>query len=120
MSAAGIEVTRQRDDDTLFSVPAAVTGVAAAIAETGTLICDTGGGAVRGCTLIPPVHVAVVGRSQIVGDLFDWFMLVGPAASAVANINMITGPSKTADIEGILITGVHGPGRAHVVLIADW
>ena len=71
----------------------------------------------RGASLIPPVHIAVVAQAQIVPDLCDYFGGLG--LSLPANINVITGPSKTADIEGILITGVHGPGDVHVALVCD-
>ena len=67
--------------------------------------------------MIPPVHIAVVAQAQIVPDLCDFFDGLG--GSLPANINVITGPSKTADIEGILITGVHGPGDVHVVVVSD-
>ena len=70
----------------------------------------------RGASLIPPVHIALLDRTQIVGDLFDYFDRLA-STGLPANINLITGPSKTADIEGILITGVHGPGVVHVLLL---
>jgi L-lactate dehydrogenase complex protein LldG len=116
LQAAGCTATARRDDDTLFKCDAAVTGVVAAITETGTLVCTSGSAAARGATLIPPVHIALVDRTQLVGDLFDYFDRLG-GTELPANVNMITGPSKTADIEGILVTGVHGPGVVHIVLL---
>jgi len=116
LAEAGIEVTAETDDETLFTVDAGVTGVTAAIAETGTLACRSGSDAPRGATLIPPVHVALFDAKQIVGDLFDYFELLA-GTELPANVNLITGPSKTADIEGILVTGVHGPGHVHLMVL---
>lgn len=116
MQAVGIESTTAHDDETLFSVGAAVTNVAAAIAETGTIVCLSGPLTARGASLIPPVHIALVEPRQIRADLFDVFDELDARHTFPTNINLITGPSKTADIEGILITGVHGPGTVHVVL----
>jgi L-lactate dehydrogenase complex protein LldG len=116
LATAGRSAVSKWDDDTLFNCDAAVTGVVAAIAETGTLVCVSGPAAARGASLIPPVHIALLDRTQIVGDLFDYFDRLANTGSP-ANINLITGPSKTADIEGILITGVHGPGVVHVLLL---
>lgn len=105
-------------DEAMFAADVGVTGVFAAVAETGSLACASGEGLWRGASLIPPVHVAVVREGEIVPDLLD--LLGGLTAEAVpANLTLISGPSKTADIEGILITGVHGPGDVHVVLIRD-
>jgi L-lactate dehydrogenase complex protein LldG len=130
LTADGFAPTAALDDETLFSADAAVTGVAAAIAESGTIVCPSGPGLARGASLLPPVHVAIVHASQLVPDLCDYFdglsaavgsSPLGPASSSTslpANINLITGPSKTADIEGILVTGVHGPGHVHVVLVS--
>jgi L-lactate dehydrogenase complex protein LldG len=138
LAGKGVSTTDKCDDDTLFSVDAAVTGVIAAIAETGTVICVSGQSSARGVSLIPPVHVALVAGSQLAGDLFDAFgrwhgqllgcpcWLAGTASLEAgrgtrhplpANVNLITGPSKTADIEGVLVTGMHGPGAVHVVLL---
>lgn len=117
LASAGVAVVSEHDDETLFSVEAAVTGVAAAIAETGTLVCPSGPSAARGASLIPPVHVAVVAAAQLIADLFDYFEQLSGTGTLPANINLITGPSKTADIEGILVTGVHGPGHVHIVLM---
>jgi len=116
LAEVGITVTVDADDETLFTVDAGVTGASAAIAETGTLACLSGSDTPRGATLIPPVHVALLEAKEIVGDLFDYFELL-EGAELPANVNLITGPSKTADIEGILVTGVHGPGHVHVMVL---
>ncbi len=117
LRAAGREPLVRPDDDTLFEgVDAAVAGVAAAIAETGTLVTASGPQTARGTSLVPPALVLLVDPAQIVGDLLDYFADPGLAAALPANLNLITGPSKTADIEGVLVTGVHGPGHVHGVL----
>ncbi len=130
LAADGIGTTGERDDETLFTADAAITGVCGAIAETGTLVCASGPSSARGASLIPPVHIALVAAGQVLPDLFDAFEKgSGPFSRAglpspkkvpdtfSACINLITGPSKTADIEGVLVTGVHGPGTVHVVLV---
>ncbi|MFT3829134.1 MAG: LUD domain-containing protein [Opitutaceae bacterium] len=103
------EFDRARVDDYDFGITAA-TG---AIAETGTLILSDRDTSRRLGALAPWVHVAVLRREQIFADL--------PAAVAALpadpNIVWVTGPSKTADVEGILIEGVHGPGRQVALLL---
>jgi len=93
---------RARVDDYQFGI----TTAAGAIAETGTLILTDHGTSSRLGALAPWVHVAVLRRDQIHPDT--------PTALAAhpadPNIIWVTGPSKTADVEGILIEGVHGPG----------
>ena len=73
----------------------------------------------RSLTLAPPLHVAVVGASQILPDGIDALSASALADGWPANVTWITGPSKTADIEGVLVTGVHGPGQVCVVLLTD-
>jgi L-lactate dehydrogenase complex protein LldG len=117
LRAAGVEVVTTWDDDTLFAVDAGITGVAAAVAETGSLACLSGPDSARGASLVPPVHIALVRVSQIVPDLFDWYAGLEALPELAANVNLITGPSKTADIEGVLVRGMHGPGQVHIILI---
>jgi len=119
LSAAGIVVHQATDDDTLFEADAAITGAVAAIAETGSLVCEAKHGVARSSSLVPPVHIAVVATSQLLADLCDYFGGLGELEELPANINLISGPSKTADIEGVLVMGVHGPGQVHVILVNE-
>lgn len=119
LAADGVATTCETDDATFFSVDAAVTGVVAAIAETGSLVCESQPLLARGSSLIPPVHVAVVASSQLLPDVHDYFTELSQRAVLPANVTLIGGPSKTADIEGVLVTGVHGPRELHVVLVRE-
>lgn len=101
---------RTRVDDYDFGITAA----SGAIAETGTLVLTDGGTSSRLAALAPWVHVAVLKRDQIHADI----VAALTALPADPNIIWVTGPSKTADVEGILIEGVHGPG-VQVALLVD-
>ena len=95
-----------------------ITSTTYAVAETGTLAVAAAPGQERVASLLPPVHVAVVEASQILPDLFDLFArMSAEGPTDASNWTLITGPSKTGDIELKLTTGVHGPGQWHVVLI---
>ncbi|MFQ5806183.1 MAG: lactate utilization protein C [Phycisphaerae bacterium] len=119
LAADGITARSETDDETLFSAEAAITGVVAAVAETGTLVCESQPTVARGSSLIPPVHIAVVTHSQLLPDLCDCFDALSERSELPANVSLISGPSKTADIEGVLVTGVHGPGDVQVVLVRE-
>jgi len=106
----------QAGDAAMFATDVGITGVRAAVAETGTIVWSSGPDLWRGLSLIPPMHIAIVRREQIVPDLLDLFSDL-PKTELSANTTLITGPSKTGDIEGILITGVHGPGEVHVIVL---
>lgn len=90
-----------------------------AVAESGTLVVCSGADHPRMVSLLPPVHVAVCCESQIVPDLFDLFerLQVRSFDEWPSNIALITGPSKTGDIELQLTTGVHGPGDWRVIVV---
>jgi L-lactate dehydrogenase complex protein LldG len=96
-----------------------ITGCTLAVAETGSLLMMHAPGNERTASLTPPVYIAVVPRSRIVADLFDVFSGPGGlnAESLPSNATFISGPSKTGDIEMKLVTGVHGPGKFHIVVI---
>jgi L-lactate dehydrogenase complex protein LldG len=100
---------RTRVDDYAFGI----TRAAGAIAETGTIILNDAATSRRLAALTPWVHVAVVERAQIFADLPQAVAALG----SDPNVIWVTGPSKTADVEGILIEGVHGPG-VQIALIA--
>ncbi|MEI6106635.1 MAG: LUD domain-containing protein [Opitutae bacterium] len=100
---------RARVDDYQFGI----TRAAGAIAETGTVILTEATTSRRLAALAPWVHIAVLARRDI-------FIDVPQAVAALpqdANIIWCTGPSKTADVEGILIEGVHGPGLQVTLLM---
>lgn len=98
-----------------------ITSVSYAVAETGTLAHFSGPGAERMASLVPPVHVAIVTVDQILPDQFDLFTRLGQlgASGMPTNVALVTGPSKTGDIEMRLTTGVHGPGQWHVLIVRD-
>jgi L-lactate dehydrogenase complex protein LldG len=97
-----------------------ISSATVAVAETGTIALASGPGTERVVSLLPPVHLAVVAASQILPDLFDLFaMLEGTIPDMPSNWVLITGPSKTGDLELKLTTGVHGPGHWHVLVVRD-
>ena len=104
----------------MFAAEIGITSCTHAVAETGTLAMCSGPGSERLASLLPPVHIAVVHREQILPDLFDLFarLEADGLANLSSNVSLITGPSKTGDLELRLTTGVHGPGKWHVILIA--
>ena len=95
---------------------AGLSGVEAALAETGSLVVHSGIGKSRLATLLPPVHIALVPVSCLVQDIFTWTALRNREMSMPSNLNLISGPSKSADIEFTLTLGVHGPKRLVAVL----
>lgn len=103
----------------LFDLEAGITDVHAAVAETGTLICSADAGHSRGLSLCPRLHIALVRQSDLVGDLTELWPLLNQRGSLPASVVLITGPSKTADIEGVLITGVHGPEHLQIMFVQD-
>lgn len=93
-----------------------VTDVFAALAETGSIVLASSRTMPRAVFLVPDRHLVVVRSSRVIPDLFDLFTeLARPPAA----LTIVSGPSKTADIEGILITGVHGPREVHIVFVTD-
>ncbi len=91
-----------------------------AIAETGTLVLESARERHRLVSLLPPVHVALLARRSILATLEDALAVLrsGPGLSSPA-VTWITGPSRTADIELVLVVGVHGPRELHVLLLDD-
>jgi L-lactate dehydrogenase complex protein LldG len=102
----GLEVETTYDPANVDHYGFAITRASAAIAETGTLVFKDADTPSRLAALTPWVHVAVVTAQQILPHLPAALQQLGDDPSVI----FATGPSKTADVEGILIQGVHGPG----------
>lgn len=113
LRAAGLSIEttydRSRYEDYRFGITRATGG----IAESGTLILDDAHTSDRLAALSPWVHVAVLGKESIHRAIPDALAALGPSR----NVIWVTGPSKTADVEGILIEGVHGPGEQIALLL---
>jgi L-lactate dehydrogenase complex protein LldG len=86
-----------------------------ALADTGTLVQDATAVEQRLVSTLPPVHVALVGSDRLLPDLAGLFGRIDPGRAGY--LAMITGPSRTADIERVLTIGVHGPLRLIVVFV---
>ncbi|NIR51473.1 hypothetical protein GWO43_23115 [candidate division KSB1 bacterium] len=93
-----------------------LTGCDAAIAETGSLVLISAEGKPRTASLLPFEYIAIVSRSEIYSSMGDFFEKRGADIAAASYLNIITGPSRTADIELSLTLGVHGPGKVSVVI----
>ena len=95
-----------------------VTGVFAAIAETGTLVLASGPDTPATASLLPETHVAVVRAGRIVAHMEDAFALAREAFGQLPRaLNFVSGPSRTADIDQTIVLGAHGPSRVHIILI---
>lgn len=96
----------------------AVTGVLAAVAETGTLMLVSSPEAPTTLRFLPDDHIVIVAVDQIVPYLEDaWTELRRNFERMPRAVNLVTGPSKTADVEQTLQVGAHGPRRLHVILV---
>ncbi len=96
-----------------------LTGADAAAATTGTLIFTTGAGKGRLPTVLAPVHIAVITLDQILPRFESWVAAQrerGLPLRESANFCLITGPSRTGDIEMEMVLGVHGPGIIQVIV----
>lgn len=98
-------------------VDAAITGTRGAIAETGTMIVWPDADEPRLMSLVPPIHIALVDADAIVPTLYDAITTQNWSAGLPTNALLITGPSKTADIQQTLAYGAHGPKELIVLLL---
>ncbi|MBF0305236.1 MAG: LUD domain-containing protein [Alphaproteobacteria bacterium] len=100
--------------------PVSVTPVAAGVAETGTLVLCSGPDSPTTLNFLPDTHIAVIEAGQVVGGYEEvWARLRVDGRLVPRNINMITGPSRTGDIEQTILLGAHGPRRLHVILVDE-
>ncbi len=108
----GVAIVRTQDP----TVRAGVTGVFVGIADTGSLVLVGGEDSPLTASLLPDIHIAILKESDLVPTLAD--ALAKPEIQSATAAVVITGPSRTADIEMTLTIGVHGPKELHVFLIS--
>ncbi len=106
----------------LEPVVVGISGVDVAISESATMLLVSGQGRGRLASLLPPMHIALLPEQSIVRSLPDALDRLGEEFGEGlfrdrSNLTMITGPSRTADIELSLTLGVHGPREVHAVVI---
>lgn len=108
------------DGDTA-RIAAAATGVSRAlmgVAETGSVLLAPRSRQERLVSLLPPLHVVVLEAASLHASLDDAAQALRAAsAQGIPYLTLVTGPSRTADIERVLTVGAHGPGRLHVVVV---
>jgi L-lactate utilization protein LutC len=131
LAAAGIQLTypgelrSEESREGVQPIRFGLTGIEAAFATTGSIVVRSGPGTSRAASLLPLHHVALVPLSRLYPSVEGWLAGTRNAGNladfirASANLAVISGPSKSADIEGILTLGVHGPQFLHAILFDD-
>ena len=103
----------------VFNVEAGITSAAGAISETGALILWPTEKEPRLMSIVPPIHIAVLKANTIHNTLSEVMQKENWPAKMPANVVLVSGPSKTADIEMTLAFGVHGPKELIVLILED-
>jgi L-lactate dehydrogenase complex protein LldG len=102
-----------------------LTPAVAGVAETGSLLVASGPGTPQLRHFLPEIHIAALAVDRVVGGYEDGWAILRAEAARVHNgvmpraATLITGPSRTSDIERTLQIGVHGPRRLHIVLFTS-
>ena len=119
VSIAKLEVSRSTVKTDLEKVSAGITGCDALVAQTGSVLLTAKSGGGRALSVLPAHHVVVATASQLVPDLPAAFERLerkyGPNFPSF--MTFITGPSRTGDIERVLVLGAHGPRKLTVILV---
>jgi L-lactate dehydrogenase complex protein LldF len=118
LQAKGIQIHLQPDP----RLRAGLTGAAAGLAETGTLVLPAGPGRPLTASLLPEMHIAILHAGDICANLAQLggrLDQLRSEAGGSSSVVLISGPSRTADIEMTLTIGVHGPGELHVFCLEN-
>lgn len=111
----------QADERYMTAAQAAlgVTGADWGIALSGTVVIKSDSQRGRGVSLLPPRHLTFIEISKLRNNLWEVLEALSEAGSPPASIELITGPSRTSDIEMDLSIGVHGPIEVYVLVVED-
>ena len=107
--------------DNLASSEVSITDCESLVARTGTMVLGTAQASGRTTSVYAPIHICVAYASQVVFDVKDALVLLQEkyGANFPSFVTFASGPSRTADIEKTLVTGVHGPKEVYCFLVAD-
>jgi L-lactate dehydrogenase complex protein LldG len=111
------QASRDADYRRLDAAVVGLTGAHAALMDTGSVVLVHGDGRARLVSLLPPIHVAIVAVDRMHATLGALFSAEPALFRQATNVVVVTGPSRTADIEMTLTRGVHGPRIVHVVFV---
>ncbi len=107
-------ITQPHSHRQISLVDASITSCDFLIAETGTIVFIHRDEKFKSSVLLPRVHIIIARNEQIVGTLGEVFSLIGKNFDSIF---LITGPSRTADIEKVIVRGVHGPQKVYLILV---
>lgn len=122
IDATGLTVTwvdAGYDVEALESADAGITGCECLVSQTGSILVTAKSSGGRALSVLPPHHVVIAHCSQVAGDLSDALAIAknNHAGATPAFLSFITGPSRTGDIERILVLGAHGPKQLTVIIV---
>ena len=106
-------------EELFWNVDASLTSTLGGIAATGTIVLWPDRHEPRLMSLVPPVHIALLKASELHDNLYDMMVSQDWAAGLPTNVLLVSGPSKTADIEQVLAYGAHGPRELIVLVLED-
>ena len=122
LEGMGLGLAPAEDKSGIADSGVGITEADYAIADTGSLVLLSAPEKPRGVSLIPPVHLAIVKRENILCNIGELFSILNNLYESPETIpsctTFITGPSRTADIELNLTLGVHGPKELHVLIVS--
>jgi len=113
------DVEIEKIKERVFNVEAGITSTLGGIADTGALILWSSKKEPRLMSLVPPIHIAILRADKIYNSLLEVMQKENWSANMPTNAFLISGPSKTADIELVLAFGVHGPKELILLVIDD-
>jgi L-lactate dehydrogenase complex protein LldG len=106
-------------EELFWKVDASITGTAGGIAATGSLVLWPDRHEPRLMSLLPPLHIALLKASEVEDNLYGMMRKHNWSAGLPTNLLLVSGPSKTADIEQVLAYGAHGPKELVVLILED-
>ena len=118
---AGNKAGHEQKVASLASCAVGITAADYAIAETGTIVLSSDEPDALLVSLLPPLHIALVRTSQMIATMDGALSTIGRERmgpnSTARSVTLITGPSRTSDVELVLSIGVHGPKELHVIIV---